>query len=415
MRATLLVTGDEVLGGRVNERNAGFLARSLTAHGVRVERAVIVGDSVTDVADALLELLATGVDLVCTTGGLGPTADDLTMAAVAAATRRPLALNDEALALVTARSRSLPPRPGVDEATLDRLRRKQATIPTGSTVLPPIGTAPGCTLTHDDTLIVVLPGPPSELEAMWNDAVAAGPVADLLAAAPAARSRTFRLWSVFEAEIVGHLETLGADDLSTVGTYTREGELEIVVPDHLGPRVEEILRGAFGEALFATDERHVDGLVAEALLADGATLGVGESCTGGGLGARLTAIPGASSWFVGGAITYSDAAKVALLGVDPAIIAAHGAVSAECAAAMAAGARAVTGATWALGITGIAGPDGGSTEKPVGLVFIGLAGPTGVDVAEHRFRGNREVIRHRSQTAALHHLRTALLRARADT
>ena len=199
MRAALLVTGDEVLGGRVGERNAGFLARSLATHGVRVERTVIVGDSVTDVADALLGLLATSVDLVCTTGGLGPTADDLTMAAVAAATNRPLALNAAALALVTARSRSLPPRPGVEETTLDRLRRKQATLPDGSTVLPPIGTAPGCALTHEGTLIVVLPGPPSELEAMWNGAVAAGALADLLTAAPADRDRTFRLWAVFEA------------------------------------------------------------------------------------------------------------------------------------------------------------------------------------------------------------------------
>ncbi len=410
MRAALLVTGDEVLGGRVGERNAGFLARSLAAHGVRVERTVIVGDSVSDVAQALLELLATGVALICTTGGLGPTADDLTMAAVAAATGRPLALSDEALALVTQRSRLLPPRPGVDEVTLDRLRRKQATLPAGATVLPPIGTAPGCALTHDDgTLVVVLPGPPSELEAMWLHALADGPVADLLPAAPAERARTFRLWAVFEAEIVDHLETLGADDLAAVGTYTREGELEIVVPERLGPRVEALLRDAFGDALFATDERHVDALVAELLLDAGATLAVAESCTGGGLGARLTAIPGASAWFLGGAITYADTAKVALLGVDPAIIAAHGAVSAECATAMATGARAALGATWALSITGIAGPDGGSPEKPVGLVFVGLAGPDGVVAAEHRFRGNREVIRHRAQTAALHHLRTALL------
>jgi nicotinamide-nucleotide amidase len=410
MRAALLVTGDEVLSGRVGERNAGFLAQSLAAHGVRVERTVIVGDSVTDVAQALMELLVTGVDLVCTTGGLGPTADDLTMAAVATATGRSLALSEEALALVTERSRLVPPRPGVDEVTLDRLRRKQATLPAGATVLPPIGSAPGCALTHAGTLVVVLPGPPSELEAMWLHALSDGPVADLLAVAPADRARTFRLWAVFEAEIIDHLETLGADDLATVGTYTREGELEIVVPERLGARMEELLRAEFGDALFATDERHVDALVAELLLESGATLAVGESCTGGGLGARLTAIPGASAWFLGGAITYADAAKVALLGVDPAIIAAYGAVSPECAAAMATGARTTLAATWALSVTGIAGPDGGSPEKPVGLVFVALAGPDGVVTAEHRFRGNRDVIRRRAQTAALHHLRTALLR-----
>ncbi len=200
--------------------------------------------------------------------------------------------------------------------------------------------------------------------------------------------------AVFEAEIVDHLETLGRTTSRPWGTYTREGELEIVVPERLGARVEALLRDAFGDALFATDERHVDVLVAELLTADGSTLAVGESCTGGGLGARLTAIPGASAWFLGGAITYADAAKVTLLAVDPAIIAAHGAVSAECAAAMATGARSALGATWALSITGVAGPDGGSPEKPVGLVFVGLAGPQRVVTAEHRFRGNREVIRH---------------------
>jgi nicotinamide-nucleotide amidase len=220
---------------------------------------------------------------------------------------------------------------------------------------------------------------------------------------------------VFEAETVNHLETLGADDLATVGTYTREGELEIVVPQRLGPRVEELLRNAFGDALFATDERHVDTLVAEQLIDGGATLAVCESCTGGGLGARLTAIPGASSWFLGGVIAYADAAKVGLLGVDPEIIAIHGAVSSECAAAMATGIRTALRATWALSITGIAGPAGGSPEKPVGLVFVGLAGPDGVVTTEHRFHGNREVIRHRAQTAALHHLRTALLRSSGVT
>jgi nicotinamide-nucleotide amidase len=250
---------------------------------------------------------------------------------------------------------------------------------------------------------------------MWLHALAGGPLAELLAAAPSDRPRTFRLWAVFEAEIVDHLETLGTEDLATVGTYTREGELEIVVPERLGAKVEELLRNAFGDALFATDERHVDALVADLLLRDGATLAVAESCTGGGLGARLTAMPGASAWFLGGAITYADAAKIAILGVDPAIIAAHGAVSAECAAAMAAGARAALGSTWALSITGIAGPEGGSVEKPVGLVFIGLAGPDAVATAEHRFRGNREVIRRRSQTAALHHLRSALLQASAGS
>ena len=398
-----------MLGGRVSERNAGFLARALAVHGVRVERTLIIGDRLADVRDGVTQLLATGADLVCTTGGLGPTFDDLTMAAVAEATGRPLRVDPEALALVEARSRSVARRVGIDPDSLERMRRKQASLPEGATVLPPAGTAPGCAFVHDGTLLVVLPGPPWELESMWRAASGDGPLGEFLAAAPGAGTQTMRLWSVVEAELVEVLEGLDAEDLDRIGTYTREGELEIVVPAHLAPRVGDLLAVAFERALFTLDERHVDDIVEEALVRAGATVAVGESCTGGGLGARLTARPGSSAWFVGGAITYSNDAKVRLLGVDPAVIARHGAVSSECATAMAEGARGVTGATWGIGITGIAGPSGGTAEKPVGLVWIALSGPSGTETFEHRFwRGDREGVRRRAQTAALHHLRLAL-------
>lgn len=409
MRAAILVTGDEVLGGRVRERNAGFLSRYLGARGIRVVETVIVGDTLEVIRDALTRLLETGVDLVCTSGGLGPTYDDLTMAAVAEATGRPLRVDPAALALVEERSRGVGRRYGLDEASLDRMRRKQASLPEGGVVLPPAGTAPGCALTYDGTAIVVLPGPPWECETIWATAVTIEPLASLFARAPGLTTRTLRLWSVVEAELVDVLDPLGPAHLDRIGTYTREGELEIVVPEVLGAQVETLLGDAFPTALFATDDRHVDEIVASALVTAGQTLAVGESCTGGGLGARLTAQPGASRWFVGGAITYANEAKTRLLGVDPAIIATHGAVSAECASAMAEGARAVTGATWSVGITGVAGPDGGTPEKPVGLVWIAVDGPHGTVAYEHRFwRGDREGVRRRAHTAALHHLREAL-------
>lgn len=412
MRAAVLVTGDEVLGGRVGERNAGFLARSLAERGVTVQRTLIVGDAPDEVRDGLRALIDLGVDLVCTTGGLGPTYDDLTMAAVAEATGRLLQLDTAALAMVEERSRSVARRLIVDDADLDRMRRKQAALPQGAAVLPPIGTAPGCMLTHGGTLIVVLPGPPWELQGMWDTALTMAPLAGLVARSAGVPTRTFRLWSVFEAELVPVLDPLGAEALGRIGTYTREGELEIVVPASLATEVGGLLAHHFGAALFATDDRHVDALVAEALVERGETLAVGESCTGGGLGARLTAMPGASEWFAGGAITYSNATKTALLGVDPAVIERYGAVSAECVVEMADGARRVTGATWGVAITGIAGPDGGTPDKPVGLVWIGVADPEGaLHAYEHRLlRADRERVRRRAQTTALHHLRIALVR-----
>ena len=410
MRAAVLVTGDEVLGGRVDERNAGFLARSLAAHGITVQRILVVGDAPSEIRDGLQALIDLDVDVVCTTGGLGPTYDDLTMAAVAQVTGRPLQLDPTALAMVEERSRSVALRLAVDDADLDRMRRKQAMLPRGATVLPPIGTAPGCTLMYGNTLIAVLPGPPWELQGMWHAALTSKPLVDLVATSAGDPTRTFRLWSVFEAELVPVLDPLGPEVLDRIGTYTREGELEIVVPASMATEVGELLAHHFGAALFATDNRHVDEIVAQTLVENGQTLAVGESCTGGGLGARLTAMPGASAWFVGGAITYSDAAKTALLGVDPAVIQRHGAVSAECVVQMADGARTVAGASWGVAITGIAGPDGGTPDKPVGLVWIGVADPDGaVHAHEHRLlRADREGVRRRAQTTALHHLRVAL-------
>lgn len=407
-RAAILVTGDEVLGGRVGESNGGFLARDLARYGIRVERILVVGDDMNDVRDGLISLLALGVDLVCTTGGLGPTYDDLTMAAVADAVGRAMAVDPAALELVRARSTGVPRRFGVDERSLEAMRRKQATLPVGATVLPPAGTAPGCVLDHDGTVVVVLPGPPWELQSMWAAATESGPLRDLLRAAPGTTTRTFRLWQVIEAELVETLAPLVSADMDEIGTYTREGELEVVVPARLADRVGELLGAAFGDAVFATDGAQVDVMVADALRGRRQRMAVAESCTGGSLGARVTALPGSSEWFVGGVIAYSDQIKTALLGVDPAVIAAYGAVSRECVTAMADGARRTTGADWGVAITGVAGPGGGTADKPVGLVWIGVAGDRQTQAFELRARGDRASIRRRAQTSALHHLRVAL-------
>jgi nicotinamide-nucleotide amidase len=257
-------------------------------------------------------------------------------------------------------------------------------------------------------LVVVLPGPPWELQAMWSAAIADGPVRALLEAAPGRNTRTFRLWQVIEAELVEILAPLAPVDMDEIGTYTREGELEVVAPVRLANRVEDLLRASFGDSVFATDGDQVDAMVAEALRARGQRLAVAESCTGGGLGARVTAMPGSSEWFVGGVIAYANAVKTEILGVDPAVIEAHGAVSRQCVAAMADGVRRLTGVEWGIGVTGVAGPGGGTADKPVGLVWIGVAGPRGTEAFELRARGDRASIRRRAQTFALHHLRVAL-------
>ncbi|MCU0308354.1 MAG: nicotinamide-nucleotide amidohydrolase family protein [Thermoleophilia bacterium] len=401
--------------GRVREQNAGVVARDLADRGVRVERVVWVGDGLADLSDALAALLGRGLDLVVVTGGLGPTHDDRTMEAVAGVLGRPLARSDEALALVQAQMRMI----GVRRARAETLRagmEKQATLPAGAVVLAPAGTAPGAVVGAGRQVVVVLPGPPWEARAMWAAARTTAPVAALLGRGDAGR-RVLRLAGVVESQFV---EALGAvpeavRDAAEVGVCARGGELEVTVRPGPGPQgataaraVEEALDAAFGAAVFSRDGREVDQVVADALLARGEVLAVAESCTGGGLGARITAWAGSSAWFAGGVIAYANGVKESVLGVPPGVLARDGAVSRACAEAMAEGARRVVGAAWALSVTGVAGPGGGTAEKPVGLVWIAAAGPDGVTARELRLGTGRERIRDRSATEALHLLRERL-------
>jgi nicotinamide-nucleotide amidase len=372
----------------------------------------MVGDGLDAIGGALERLLAGGFDLVCVTGGLGPTHDDLTMEAVARVTGRPLRLDESALEMVRAQSLRVYRRPDVGRA----VQEKQATLPEGARVLPPPGTAPGCALVHEGTVIVVLPGPPWELARMWEEALPAEPLAGLLARAAVPDERVLRLWAVPESELVAELDGFDPDAWGRlrVGICARAAELEVTIrartedawaADALEARIADGLPAA----LFSRDGRTVDEVVAEALVAAGQTVAVAESCTGGLLGARLTERPGSSAYVLGGLITYSNAAKESLLGVPAELLRTHGAVSAECAEAMAAGARRALGSDWALSVTGVAGPGGGTEAKPVGLVYIGIAGPDGaVSHVEHRRGGDRAGIRERSVAGALHLLRRSL-------
>ena len=378
---------------------------------MEVARVEMVGDGIDAIGGALARLLGDGLDLVCVSGGLGPTHDDLTMEAVARVTGRAMVLDARALGLVSARSMVLQG----DAAILAALREKQATLPEGAVMLPPPGTAPGCVLRDGPTTIVVLPGPPWELQSMWEDALGEPLLAEVIARAPGMDERVLRVHGVPESTFVAAIADLDPDAWRRlrVGVCARDGELEVTVrcppadswaADALEGRVAEGL----GDALFSRDGSTVDDVVARALLASGQTVAVAESCTGGGLGARLTARAGASAYVLGGVISYADAVKTDVLGVNPEVIRLHGAVSAECAEGMAIGARRLLGSDWALAITGIAGPGGGDAEKPVGLVHLALAGPGGVRHAEQRRGGDRDSIRARAVAGALHLLRRGL-------
>jgi competence/damage-inducible protein CinA-like protein len=378
---------------------------------VRVERVEVVGDDLGALVAAIRAALDGGVDLLCTSGGLGPTHDDLTMEAVAAATGRDLVLDPAALAMVEKRLRGYRRTPGVWR----QVAEKQAMLPAGATLLPPAGTAPGAALEHDGAIVVVLPGPPWELREMWEAARAEPPLAALLARGGGVSERVLRAFAVPESRVLAALGPFDRDawERLTVGICAKDAELEITVRSAAedawaAEALEARLGEELGAALYSRDGASVDEVVARRLIAAGQTVAVAESCTGGGLGARLTALPGSSAYMLGGVISYSDDVKRGVLGVDPGLLRRHGAVSAPVAEGMAAGVRELIGSDWALSITGVAGPGGGTPEKPVGLVYVGLAGADGVAATEHRLRGDREAIRDRSAALAMHALRVAL-------
>jgi nicotinamide-nucleotide amidase len=418
-RAAILVTGEEILQGRVQERNAGNLARSLEMRGVHVERVLIVGDGLRAVEDALRELVASGVDLVVVSGGLGPTHDDRTMEAVAGVAGRPLRVDAEAIEMVARGRAGLRAIESITEDTRRAVEEKQAMLPEGATAIPPAGTAPGCVLRYGGAVIVVLPGPPWELAAMWEHAATRdAAVVDVLARGRPGERRVLRLFGVVESEVAQALGAMpaGVLDRTEVGVCARAAEVEVAARGDADAVVvlEASLQAAFGERLYSRDGSTALDLVARGLRARGETLSIAESCTGGLLGSILTSVAGSSEWFVGGAVVYEDSLKERLLGVRHGTLARHGAVSPECAREMAAGARRVTGADWALSVTGIAGPGGGTPEKPVGLVYLGVAGPGELlEAHERRFRGDRERVRGRAAATAIHLLRVALAEAPA--
>jgi nicotinamide-nucleotide amidase len=416
VRAGIVVTGTEVLTGRVQDRNGPWLADQLLELGVELAHITICGDRPEDIEAQLRFLAAEGVDLIVTSGGLGPTADDMTVAMVAQFCGRELVLDTQLeQTIADILKKLMGRREGVDFDAVMAANRTQAMVPAGAQILSPVGTAPGVVVPGKPT-VVVLPGPPRELQPMWPKAVETAAVQQAIAGRTVYRQDTIRMFGLPES---GLAETLRDAEQSVPGfdrleitTCLRRGELEIVTryePDAapVYEKVLGVLRDRHGRELFSTDGALVDDQVAELLA--GRTIATAESCTAGMVAARLTDRAGSSAYVAGGVVSYSNQAKMDLLGVAAQLLDTHGAVSEPVAEAMAAGALQRFGADTAVAITGIAGPGGGSAEKPVGTVCFSVKLGNGyTDTRTLRLPGDRSDVRERSTTVVMHMLRRAL-------
>jgi nicotinamide-nucleotide amidase len=415
-RAGIVITGTEVLTGRVQDRNGPWLADRLLELGVELAHITICGDRPQDIEAQLRFLASEGVDLIVTSGGLGPTADDVTVATVAHFCGRELALDAELEATIAdILKRLMQRRGGVDFDAVMAANRKQAMVPVGAEILTPVGTAPGVVVPGTPT-VVVLPGPPRELQPMWSSAVTTPAVQQAIAGRTVYRQETVRMFGLPESGLAETLrdaeQSVSGFDRLEITTCLRRGELEIVTryepaAADVYTRLVDLLRERHGRELFSVDGAFVDDQVA-ALLA-GRTIATAESCTAGMVAARLTDRPGSSDYVAGGVVSYSNQAKTDLLGVDPALLEANGAVSEPVAEAMAAGALKRFGADTAVATTGIAGPGGGTPDKPVGTVCFSVMLGDGTTVTRTlQLPGNRSDVRERSTTVAMHLLRQAL-------
>jgi nicotinamide-nucleotide amidase len=417
-RGFVVVTGSELVRGDRPDLNGPFLAGELMRLGVEPARIAIVGDDPAELEAALREGLE--ADLCLVSGGLGPTHDDRTVELVARAAGRELVVDEALGAEIEAISRAIAERLGRPYAGFAEGVRKQATLPRGALVLGIAGTAPGLVLETERGAVVILPGPPPELRRLWPRALEAAPVRALLSRARVPDRRVLRFYGASESEIATALAESGGEGGGVTATLcARDFEIHVdLYADEAGrDRAEELaagLRARAGRHLFAEDERPVEELVLDVCRQRGLTLAAAESSTGGLVAARLTSVPGSSDVFLGAVVAYANEVKVSELGVPALVIERHGAVSAETAAAMAAGARAHLGADVAVAVTGIAGPGGGSADKPVGLVYLHAEGPEGGSARELNLPGDRDAVRGRATAAALHLVRTLLARSRDE-
>lgn len=405
MKAHLIFTGTELLLGQIVNTNAQYLACKLAEIGIDLYSMVTVGDNRGRITEAIKDARGKS-ELIIINGGLGPTEDDVTREALADALHLELRENPQALEVCTRffKARGIP---------MPQANSKQGLVPEGGMVLDnAIGTAPGVLLTHDQVIYVLLPGPPDELTLMFENEVIPYLQRECKIGGEI-KSRVLKVVGLGEPAVEEKVKDLTHSLNPTLAPTVKRGEVHLRITaksdnpaenQALLNEMEQKVRARLDDYIFGIDDCTLEEAVGQELKNLKYTIAVAESCTGGLLAHRLTNVPGSSSYVQLGAVTYANRWKTRLLHVGPEILSAHGAVSPETARAMAVGIRDLTGADISIGITGIAGPGGGSEAKPVGLVYIGLDYKGKVEVFKHQFSGDRKSIKYRSSQAALTHL-----------
>lgn len=406
----LISIGDEVLTGHTLDTNAQFIARALLDIGCDLKWRVTVGDDITDIKSALSTALYRA-DVVITTGGLGPTHDDRTKEALCQHFELPLIHNPDILAEILRRYEAR-------GMSMTKSNENQTMLPQGARLFPnPLGSAVGICIEKNGRAVISLPGVPKEMMTLISESVI--PFIREHFSPGVVVVRKLRTTGITESKLselldgmldlsenisMAYLPSYGGVDLRFIARGNDRGLLTNEIE-----KIEESICSVAGEYLFGVNEETLESVVGSLLLARTTTLAVAESCTGGMLGGLLTNVPGSSAFFMGGVISYNNSVKMRELGVSREMLDAHGAVSTECAEAMAAGVRSRFNTTYALSVTGIAGPDGGTKEKPVGLVWLGFATPDKVITTSFKLSGDRQIIRTRATYIALDLLRRELL------
>ena len=409
MNAEIIAVGSELLTPARLDTNSLFLTGQLNDLGVEVVAKMVIGDDVERLAAAVRDAVARS-QIVILTGGLGPTEDDVTREAVARALGRELVYWEQLAGEIEQRFRRM-------GRGMAEINRRQAYLVDGADALPnPNGTAPGQWVSHSGGVVALLPGPPPELEPMFRDHCV--PRLERIAPRQVIRTRVFRITGMGESDVdqlIAPVYKKYANPVTTIlaapgdvqihlrARCAGEREAEALLSE-VGPQIEALL----GDSVYSRDGRPLEAVIGDRLREHGATLSVAESCTGGLLAERITSVAGSSDYFLGGLLTYTNGLKTVLAGVAPDLLEAHGAVSEPVAEGMALGVKARTQSTYALSVTGVAGPGGGSDAKPVGTVIIGLAGPDGARAQRFRFVGNRARVRTLAVQYALDLLRRAL-------
>jgi nicotinamide-nucleotide amidase len=410
MRAEIIATGSELLSGGIVDTNSVFLAEELLDIGIETAFKTIVGDTDKDLEEAFRTALER-VDVVLVTGGIGPTEDDITRKAVARVLKKRLVLSDDALKAVKnvfkAKGKEYP---GAND--------RQALIPAGARLLDnPVGVAPGFSFVEDGKFIAAMPGVPAEMQAMFRESLRPA-LEEHFGGKAVIRRKVLHTCGLPESKVNELIQDVLTQKRPAVGLTARETGVDIRIVAHEGSgarsrstveRTEAEIRKKLGDAVYGVDGQSMEEIVGALLIQRKMTLAAAESCTGGMIGERITNVAGSSAYFERAVVVYSNAAKTDLLGVPGELIEKHGAVSREVAKAMAKGIRERAKTDLGIAVTGIAGPTGGTPEKPVGLVYIALATNDGVKADEYRFLGTRSQVRQRAAQMALDKVRRYLI------